>query len=140
MFGFFVGVAVGIAAKVAYDRLQAEGLRPDARDYQRRAAALLDETRQLLKEIREKVVSATETARERAGSRIERLRGIATSTEVHPPAQAPGAGDGTRVSRESAGQGAEGSGTSGAQSPGSTGGTNPPSGSGGTTPAGQTTP
>jgi hypothetical protein len=140
MFGFVVGVAVGIAAKVAYDRLQAEGLRPDARDYQRRAAALLDETRQLLKEIREEVVSATETARERAGSRIERLRGIATSTEVHPPAQSSGASDGTRVSGEHASQATEGAGPSGTPSAGSTGGATPPSSSGGTTPAGQSTP
>ncbi len=91
MWGFLTGVAIGIAAKVAYDRLQAQGVRPDAREYQRRAAALLDETRQVLKEIREEVASATEGARERAGTRLGRLRQIATSPEEPRPAQtAPG--------------------------------------------------
>src|SRR5579883_1405422 len=112
MFGFLVGVAVGIAAKVAYDRLQAEGLRPDAREYQRRAAALLEETRQLLKEIREEVASATESARERAGSRIERLRSIATSAEVPPPAtaapaEATGGGNGAQAGEPGASRPAE---------------------------------
>src|SRR5215211_6087608 len=117
MLSLIIGVALGVAGKLAYDRLQRQDMPADAPEYQRRAAALLDETRHLLGEIREEVTSATDSARERAGGRLERLRQIATSTEVQPPASGSSGGqEGT-----AAGNGASADRATGVGGPGMTG-------------------
>ncbi len=62
MFGFVFGVFVGFGVKMAYDFIQEERIPSDLGMAQGRGEALLDETRQIVREIRDQVSSLSEGA------------------------------------------------------------------------------
>lgn len=55
MFGFIVGIAVGFAIKLAYDFFQEERIPTDYGMSQGRTEAIIDETRQIVRELRDEV-------------------------------------------------------------------------------------
>ncbi len=55
MFGFIIGVLVGFGLKTAYDFIQEERIPTDLGMAQGRSEAILDETRQLVRELRDEV-------------------------------------------------------------------------------------
>jgi hypothetical protein len=58
MLGFVFGVLIGFGAKMAYDFFQEERIPTDLGMAHGRSEAILDETRQLVREIREEIRSA----------------------------------------------------------------------------------
>jgi hypothetical protein len=58
MVKFLLGVLIGFGLKMAYDFFQEERIPTDLGMAQGRAEAILDETRQLVREVREEVRSA----------------------------------------------------------------------------------
>ena len=58
MFGFVFGVLVGFGAKMAYDFIQEERIPADLGMSQGRSEAILDETRQIVRELRDEVRQA----------------------------------------------------------------------------------
>ena len=60
MFGFVFGVFVGFGVKMAYDFIQEERIPSDLGMAQGRGEAILDETRQIVREIREDVRALAE--------------------------------------------------------------------------------
>jgi len=64
MFGFIIGVLVGFGLKTAYDFIQEERIPTDLGMAQGRSEAILDETRQLVRELRDEVRQSTSGTRE----------------------------------------------------------------------------
>src|SRR3954452_23279483 len=81
MMGMLIGIILGVLAKLGYDWYRQEAPPESASDLQRRAASGLEESRQILAEVRQEVRSAAEVARDSAGSKLERLRDVATTSE-----------------------------------------------------------
>ena len=62
MVGFVFGVLVGFGVKMAYDFVQEERIPSDLGMAQGRSEAILDETRQIVRELRDEVRQALTTA------------------------------------------------------------------------------
>ena len=62
MFGFVFGVLVGFGVKMAYDFVQEERIPTDLGMAQGRTEAVLDETRQIVRELRDEVRQALGSA------------------------------------------------------------------------------
>ena len=62
MFGFVFGVLVGFGVKMAYDFVQEERIPTDLGMAQGRTEAVLDETRQIVRELRDEVRQALSSA------------------------------------------------------------------------------
>jgi hypothetical protein len=73
VFGFVFGVFVGFGVKMAYDFIQEERIPSDLGMAQGRSEALLDETRQIVREIREEVRALAD------GGAAARAKGAATT-------------------------------------------------------------
>ncbi|MFN8525482.1 MAG: hypothetical protein U0821_20475 [Chloroflexota bacterium] len=78
MLGFVVGVLLGFVAKMAYDFFQEERIPTDFGMAQGRAEAMMDETRQIVREIREELRSAASAA---SAGRTRRSRATESSGE-----------------------------------------------------------
>ncbi len=62
MLGFVFGVVVGFGVKMAYDFVQEERIPTDLGMAQGRSEAILDETRQIVRELRDEVRQAISSA------------------------------------------------------------------------------
>jgi hypothetical protein len=85
MMGFVMGLVLGALGKLFYDRYSREpNTTATSADMQRRANAVLDESRQILQEVRGELSRAAGTARESASTKLERLRGAAIAADDAP--------------------------------------------------------
>src|SRR3954468_21670080 len=64
MMGILMGIILGVLGKLGYDWYRRGAAPESAGDLQRRATSILDESRQILQEVRQEVRSAAEIARE----------------------------------------------------------------------------
>src|SRR5919198_5646634 len=79
MFGFIFGIVVGVIGKLVYDMFKDQEVPEGAADVQRRAASLLEETRQILQDVRGEIRAAADTARESASDKVGRLAQAAST-------------------------------------------------------------
>lgn len=84
MLGFVFGVLIGFGAKMAYDFFQEERIPTDLGMSQGRAEAIMDETRQIVREIRDELRSAATATQESVARKVERLQGAATGGDAAP--------------------------------------------------------
>lgn len=82
MLGFILGVLAGIFGKAIYDLFQEEQLPSGLGINTGRMEALLDETRQVMRELRGEVQQALEAARTSAHEKVERLSAAASGGEA----------------------------------------------------------
>lgn len=80
MFGFVFGVLIGFAAKMAYDFFQEERIPTDLGMAQGRAEAIMDETRQIVREMREEIRGLGTAVQGSVTDKAERLQTAATQT------------------------------------------------------------
>jgi hypothetical protein len=97
MFGFIFGILVGFGVKMAYDFFQEERIPTDLGMAQGRAEAIMDETRQIVREIREELRTAATAAQTSAAKKSERLQSAATGGSK--PKSGNGSGSATRGTR-----------------------------------------
>ncbi len=81
MFGFLFGVLVGFAAKMAYDFFQEERIPTDLGMAQGRAEAIMDETRQIVREMREELRALGTAVQESLARKSERLQAAASGEQ-----------------------------------------------------------
>ncbi len=81
MMGVLIGIVLGVLGKLFYDMYRQDNLPEHTTDLQRRANAVLDESRQILQEVRQELRTAAATAQKSAGSKIDRLREVAATSE-----------------------------------------------------------
>ena len=86
MLGFVFGVLIGFGAKMAYDFFQEERIPTDLGMSQGRAEAIMDETRQIVREIRDELRSAATATQESVARKVERLQGAASGGDAAPAA------------------------------------------------------
>ena len=94
MIGFVLGVLIGFGAKMAYDFFQEERIPTDLGMAQGRAEAMMDETRQIVREIRDELRSAAVATKESVADKAGRLQGVASTPPpqgTNPPAASTGA-------------------------------------------------
>lgn len=82
MLGLVFGVVLGVVAKILYDSFRQQELPESAGDVQRRAAALLEETREILQEVRHEIGTAAQSAR----AQIEQATGVGGDRPASKPA------------------------------------------------------
>ena len=85
MFGFIFGVMMGFFAKTAYDFFQEERIPTDLGMAQGRAEAIMDETRQIVREIREELRSAATATQESVSKKVERRQSAAAGSSQDTP-------------------------------------------------------
>jgi hypothetical protein len=78
MIGFLFGVLIGFAVKMAYDFFQEERIPDDLGMAQGRAEAIMDETRQIVREMREELRTLATAAQGSAAEKTKRLQAAAT--------------------------------------------------------------
>lgn len=99
MFGFLFGVLLGFAAKMAYDFFQEERIPTDLGMAQGRAEAIMDETRQIVREMREELRSLGTAVQGSVTDKSQRLQAAVTEG-----GETPSRGRGS-ASKASAGSG-----------------------------------
>ncbi|MBA2449820.1 MAG: hypothetical protein H0V51_17490 [Chloroflexi bacterium] len=90
MFGFIFGMLMGFGAKMAYDFFQEERIPTDLGMSQGRAEAIMDETRQIVREIRDELRSAATATQDSVTEKIDRLR-VAGASEANGTPSTSGA-------------------------------------------------
>src|SRR5215207_4783077 len=124
MGGLLIGILLGVIGKLVYDSFKQQDLPDGAADVQRRAASLLEETRQMLQDVRKEVTTAAGTATERVAGIRDAATGAASSNggrggESGATSGSPGAAGGTGGSGGASGSGSgSGSSSSGSSSGG----------------------
>ncbi len=88
MAGFILGLLLGIVGKSIYDLFQEEQLPSGLGINTGRMEALMDETRQIVRELRSEVEQVLDGARASAHEKVGRLAAAAVASE--PEAEAPG--------------------------------------------------
>jgi hypothetical protein len=85
MIGFLFGVLIGFAAKMAYDFFQEERIPDDLGMAQGRAEAIMDETRQIVRDMREEMRTLGTAVRGSVADKTQRLQAAASeSAEAKP--------------------------------------------------------
>ena len=105
MFGFIFGMLMGFGAKMAYDFFQEERIPTDLGMSQGRAEAIMDETRQIVREIRDELRSAAAATQDSVSEKIDRLRVAGASEANGAPSTSGADASPTRTSIETAGSG-----------------------------------
>ena len=80
MFGFVIGLLLGFGAKMAYDFFQEERIPTDLGMAQGRAEAMMDETRQIVREIRDELRTAASAAGASVSDKAQRLQSVASTS------------------------------------------------------------
>ncbi len=96
MFGFIVVLLLGFCAKMAYDFFQEERIPTDLGMAQGRAEAIMDETRQIVREIRDELRSGAAAAQASLAEKAERLQSAAEGTAGSQRAAGAKSRDGSR--------------------------------------------
>jgi hypothetical protein len=105
MFGFIFGMLMGFGAKMAYDFFQEERIPTDLGMSQGRAEAIMDETRQIVREIRDELRSAAVATQDSVSEKIDRLRVAGASEANGAPSTSGADASPTRTSIGTAGSG-----------------------------------
>lgn len=103
MFGFIFGMLMGFGAKMAYDFFQEERIPTDLGMSQGRAEAIMDETRQIVREIRDELRSAATATQDSVSEKIDRLRVAGLSEANGAPSTSGADASPTRASTETPG-------------------------------------